>query len=116
MFPRALVESQPSTDYPGPGRSCWYPRLAPLGLDHPGVRAKAREPLVATISRAVGGLCFSGQDRTPADSPLNPIIPELVKTVRANVTIDWTMKETVRARLRVMVKRGLRKFGYPPDK
>jgi type I restriction enzyme R subunit len=32
------------------------------------------------------------------------------------ITIDWTMRENVRAQLRVIVKRILRKFGYPPDK
>lgn len=37
-------------------------------------------------------------------------------SVRANVTIAWTVRENVRAQLRVMVKRILRKFGYPPDK
>jgi type I restriction enzyme R subunit len=36
--------------------------------------------------------------------------------VRANVTIDWTLRENVRAQLRVLVKRILRKYGYPPDK
>lgn len=36
--------------------------------------------------------------------------------VRRNVSIDWTMRETVRARLRTMVKRVLNKHGYPPDK
>ena len=36
--------------------------------------------------------------------------------MRANVTIDWTLRENVRAQLRVMVKRILRKYGYPPDK
>jgi hypothetical protein len=41
---------------------------------------------------------------------------EIVDTVRKNVTIDWTVKEPVRARLRVIVKRILRKHGYPPDK
>jgi type I restriction enzyme R subunit len=44
------------------------------------------------------------------------IARELVKTIRENVTIDWTAKESVRAKLRVMVKRVLRKYGYPPDK
>ncbi|MDE2245857.1 MAG: DUF3387 domain-containing protein, partial [Xanthomonadaceae bacterium] len=34
----------------------------------------------------------------------------------ANVTIDWTRRETVRANLRVLVKRILRQYGYPPDK
>jgi type I site-specific restriction-modification system R (restriction) subunit len=50
------------------------------------------------------------------DETLMTIARELVTTVRGNVTIDWTLKETVRARLRVMVKRVLRKYGYPPDK
>ena len=36
--------------------------------------------------------------------------------MRKNVTIDWTVRENVRAQLRVMVKRILRKYGYPPDK
>jgi type I restriction enzyme R subunit len=36
--------------------------------------------------------------------------------VRANVTIDWTVRDNVRAQLRVLVKRILRKYGYPPDK
>jgi Type I restriction enzyme HindI endonuclease subunit-like, C-terminal len=34
----------------------------------------------------------------------------------ANVTIDWTLRENVRAQLRILVKRILRKYGYPPDK
>ncbi|HWO99304.1 MAG TPA: type I restriction enzyme endonuclease domain-containing protein [Methylococcus sp.] len=42
---------------------------------------------------------------------------ELVKAVRENTSIDWTIRENVRAKLRVMVKRRiLRKHGYPPDK
>jgi len=44
------------------------------------------------------------------------IARELVATVKKNVTIDWTMRENVRAQLRVIVKRILRKHGYPPDK
>ena len=50
------------------------------------------------------------------DETLRVIARELVTTVRANVTIDWTMRENVRAHLRVLVKRILRKNGYPPDK
>ena len=44
------------------------------------------------------------------------IARELVATVKKNVTIDWTVRENVRAQLRVIVKRILRKYGYPPDK
>lgn len=47
---------------------------------------------------------------------MRTIARELVATVRANVTIDWTVRENVRAQLRVLVKRILRKYGYPPDK
>ncbi len=47
---------------------------------------------------------------------LRMIAQELVKTVRANVSIDWSLRENVRAQLRVYVKRILRKYGYPPDK
>jgi hypothetical protein len=50
------------------------------------------------------------------DDNLKFIAQELVKTIHANVTIDWTAKESVRAKLRVMVKKVLRRFGYPPDK
>ncbi len=50
------------------------------------------------------------------DDALKAIARELVDTVRKNTTIDWTVRETVRAKLRVMVKRILRKYGYPPDK
>jgi hypothetical protein len=38
------------------------------------------------------------------------------RTVRANVTIDWTVRGNARTQLRVLVKRILRKYGYPPDK
>lgn len=50
------------------------------------------------------------------DETLRIIAQELVRTVRANVTIDWTLRDNVRAQLRVLVKRILRKYGYPPDK
>jgi type I restriction enzyme R subunit len=50
------------------------------------------------------------------DDTLRLIAQELVDSVKRNVTIDWTVKESVRAKLRVMVKRVLRKYGYPPDR
>jgi type I restriction enzyme R subunit len=49
----------------------------------------------------------------------NDVLRELAvylsEVVKNNATIDWTIKESVRAKLKVMVKRALRKFGYPPD-
>ncbi|MBB3267609.1 type I restriction enzyme R subunit [Azospirillum sp. OGB3] len=50
------------------------------------------------------------------DDTLKDIARELVKTVRANVSIDWTQKESVKANLRRMVRRILKKYGYPPDR
>ena len=50
------------------------------------------------------------------DETLRQIAQELVRVVRNNVTVDWTVRESARAHLRVRVKRLLRKYGYPPDK
>ena len=44
------------------------------------------------------------------------IAQELLKAVRSSITIDWTVRENVRAKMRVIIKRILRKYGYPPDK
>lgn len=49
------------------------------------------------------------------DERLKAIALKLVDTMRKSVTIDWTLRENVKAKLRVQVKRILRKFGYPPD-
>src|SRR5438093_12175783 len=50
------------------------------------------------------------------DDTLRTIARELVATVSKNTTIDWAIRDNVRANLRVLVKRILRKYGYPPDK
>jgi type I restriction enzyme R subunit len=50
------------------------------------------------------------------DETLRTIARELANTIRNNVTIDWTLRESVQAKLRVNVKRVLKKYGYPPDK
>lgn len=50
------------------------------------------------------------------DETLQAITRDLVQNIRRNVTIDWTVKESIRAKLRTTVKRLLRKYGYPPDK
>ena len=49
------------------------------------------------------------------DETLRLIAQELVKAVRNSITIDWTVRENVRAQMRVIIKRILRKYGYPPD-
>ncbi|MFC1560864.1 HsdR family type I site-specific deoxyribonuclease [Candidatus Latescibacterota bacterium] len=57
-----------------------------------------------------------GVKEVMGDELLMTIARELVETVRKNVTIDWTLRENVQAKLRVMVKKILRRYGYPPDK
>jgi type I restriction enzyme R subunit len=50
------------------------------------------------------------------DAVLRKIAQELVAHVRKSVTIDWTLRESARAQIRVLVRRILRKYGYPPSK
>lgn len=50
------------------------------------------------------------------DENLRTMAKILVVRVRANTSIDWTIKESARAKLRVIVRRILREYGYPPDK
>jgi type I restriction enzyme R subunit len=50
------------------------------------------------------------------DKALSEITQELTRTIRESVTIDWTVRENVRATIRVKVRRILAKRGYPPDK
>jgi type I restriction enzyme R subunit len=49
------------------------------------------------------------------DEKLRVIAHELLMDLRKNVTVDWAHREGARARIRVMVKKILRKYGYPPD-
>ena len=49
------------------------------------------------------------------DNKLKVIAAELITQVRKSVTIDWTLRESARAKIKVMVKRILNKYGYPPD-
>jgi type I restriction enzyme R subunit len=46
---------------------------------------------------------------------LRVIAQELVTSIKSNVTVDWMYRDAARARMRVLVKRILRKYGYPPD-
>ncbi len=50
------------------------------------------------------------------DDVLRQIAREVAEKVRANTTIDWTIRESARAKLMVLVRRTLKKYGYPPDK
>lgn len=50
------------------------------------------------------------------DKVLRQIAQDLVNQVKKNASIDWTIRESVRAKLRILVKRTLRRYNYPPDK
>ena len=50
------------------------------------------------------------------DEKLRELAAVLVDRVKQNASIDWSIKESVRARMKVIVKRLLRQYGYPPDK
>jgi type I restriction enzyme R subunit len=54
--------------------------------------------------------------RELSDETLKLIAHELTENLRQNVSVDWSKRESVRAKLRLMVKRILRKYKYPPDK
>jgi len=54
--------------------------------------------------------------RELGDETLKKIAVELTQKLRASVTVDWSVRETVRARLRVMVKTLLKRYKYPPDR
>ncbi|ONM42386.1 type I restriction endonuclease, partial [Halopseudomonas pachastrellae] len=54
--------------------------------------------------------------RELGDEILAKIAHELTDGLRKNVTVDWNNRDSVRAKLRLMVKRILRKYKYPPDK
>jgi type I restriction enzyme, R subunit len=62
-----------------------------------------------------GGLAFISAVQVLGDERRRFIARELVETVHRIVSIDWTLRESVRANLRRMVRRELRKHGYPPD-
>lgn len=53
--------------------------------------------------------------RELTDETLKKIAHELTENLRKNITVDWSARESVRATLRLMVKRVLRKYKYPPD-
>lgn len=49
------------------------------------------------------------------DDELKAIAHELTKTIKENMSVDWNVKDSTRAQMRVAVRRLLKKYGYPPD-
>ena len=58
---------------------------------------------------------FGGAVRELTDKTLKQIAHELTERLRQNLSVDWSKRESVRAKLRLLVKRILRKYKYPPD-
>ncbi len=50
------------------------------------------------------------------DETLKKIARELVQLIRQNTTVDWTLRENIKARMRIYIKKLLKKYDYPPDK
>jgi type I restriction enzyme, R subunit len=59
---------------------------------------------------------MKAQKQVLGDKTLKLMAHELVDMIRKNVSVDWTMRDSVQAKLRVMVRHLLKKYGYPPDK
>ena len=74
-----------------------------------GIPGGANLPLYDALAQNASAMQVMGVDQ------LKVIACVLVERVRESVTIDWTVRESARARIRVMVRRILRKFKYPPD-
>ena len=134
-----LFEGQVTTFIPGQGcYRCLYPSPPPPGM----VPSCAEAGVLGALPGTVGGIQATEVLKLLLDigeplvnrlllydalamndsaveamgvDELKVIAAELVTKVRQSVTIDWTMRESARARIRVMVRRILRKFGYPPD-
>ena len=68
-----------------------------------------REVFADALSDRASAVTAMGDDK------LKLIAAELITQVKTSVTIDWTLRESARAKIKVMVKRILNKHGYPPD-
>ena len=87
-----------------------------------GFRVQASQPLFGNHTRRdhelepVESLVgFLQSDAELGDEVLAKIAHELTDSLRQNVTVDWSNRDSVRAKLRLLVKRILRKYKYPPD-
>jgi type I site-specific restriction-modification system R (restriction) subunit len=112
-LPLAVIELKNPADENATVWSAWQ-QLQTYQAQIPALFATNAALVVSDgVQARIGAL---GAVKVLGDDTVRAIARELVETVRKNVTIDWTIRENVRAQLRVLVKRILRKHGYPPDK
>ena len=80
------------------------------------LRLACGRPTVTYVDPVAFGLAvIESTLQVMGDNKLRVIAHELLVSLRENVAVDWAHRESARARLRVLVKRILRKYGYPPD-
>lgn len=60
-------------------------------------------------------ICMHPFNQIRGDATLRLMAAELVKIIRQNAGVDWTLRKNIQAKMRVSVKRLLKKYGYPPD-
>jgi len=91
--------------------------LIALAKDMQAARARGEEQGLSPEEVAFYDALAENQSAVEAmgDEKLRVIAHELLEQLRSNVTVDWYQRESARARMRVLVKRILKKYGYPPD-
>jgi type I restriction enzyme R subunit len=91
--------------------------LIQLAKDIQGMDHEAKEMGLSTFEYAFYTAVANNESarQLMQQSQLRELAVVLTDRVRKNTSIDWTLKESVQAKLRVIVKRTLRQFGYPPD-
>jgi type I restriction enzyme R subunit len=91
--------------------------LIQLAKDIRAARKKGEESGLSDEERAFYDALAENESarQVTGDPKLRVIAHELVASIKSNVSVDWMHRETARARTRVLVKRILRKYGYPPD-
>ena len=82
-----------------------------IGRINPSIPADIREDAIKQTAIANND---SARELMEKDK-LRELAVVLFEKVKANASIDWTIKESVKAKLKVIVKRTLRQYGYPPD-
>jgi len=125
---KKLVQSRPFTEMPEKSIRVYQNRAIETAkvieeLTEPARRMREVNRHTEDLKRTKDELPFyvaletnDNAVKVPGDTTLRIIAQDLVETVRRDATIDRTVRETVRAKLRAMVGRIPRKYGYPPDK
>ncbi len=84
-------------------------------MDYLGIASDLKRALSFHSDSGVRGDPTLAQEKAVAQDKLRELAVVLYEKVKSNASIDWTIKESVKAKLKVIVKRTLRQFGYPPD-